>query len=95
MNLTGRDYREILKNELIERKRNNPSYSLRSFARSLKISPTTLSCVLKGKRGLEATRTVLSWVGFLNAPCFGVPDGFVELMAEANVLKPVVEDPLS
>lgn len=43
-------YRRILADELKERQKRNALYSLRAFARSLGISPTMLSQILKGKR---------------------------------------------
>jgi uncharacterized protein (TIGR02147 family) len=48
-----RDYREFLREELEERCSFNPRYSLRAFARDLKISPARLSEVLNGKKGLS------------------------------------------
>lgn len=47
------DYRETLRRELENRCANNPRYSLRSFARDLKISPARLSDVLSGRYGLS------------------------------------------
>jgi plasmid maintenance system antidote protein VapI len=44
---------EILTEALRERKLANSSYSLRAFARDLKISPQQLSNVLSGRRGLS------------------------------------------
>lgn len=41
---------EILKQEFSERCRRNPQYSLRAFARSLKIHSSTLSAILNNKR---------------------------------------------
>ncbi len=40
----------LLKKELDSRKSRNPNYSLRSFARSLDISPSRLSEILSGQR---------------------------------------------
>jgi len=48
-----RDYRMWLLQELTERTRRNPSYSLRAFARSLGVSAPSLSQVLSGKRPLS------------------------------------------
>lgn len=42
--------RELLKSELAKRCQKNPSYSLRSFARSLELSPAFVSKLLKGDR---------------------------------------------
>ncbi len=50
MELTARD---MIREILLERKENNPSYSLRSFARDLEISPGYLSNVLSGKRNIS------------------------------------------
>ncbi|OFZ31114.1 MAG: hypothetical protein A2622_00485 [Bdellovibrionales bacterium RIFCSPHIGHO2_01_FULL_40_29] len=47
------DYRSILNEILHERTAVNASYSLRSYARDLKVSPSTLSEVLNGKKGLS------------------------------------------
>jgi len=41
---------EVLKHEFSERCRRNPQYSLRAFARSLKIHSSTLSAILNNKR---------------------------------------------
>lgn len=43
---------EILKNELLTIQKANPAYSLRAFAKRLKISPSSLSAILSGKRPL-------------------------------------------
>ena len=47
------EFRLFLQNELIRRCEKNPGYSLRSFARSLKMHPATLSHILRGKRKLS------------------------------------------
>lgn len=47
------DYKTILKEELASRCRQNPRYSLRAFARDLKLAPSRLSEVLSGKQGLS------------------------------------------
>src|SRR5690242_4562906 len=46
------EFRSLLQQELIERCRKNPSYSLRSFARALGVQAPTLSHLLRGKRPL-------------------------------------------
>ena len=46
-------YRLRLRRTLIARQKRNPGYSLRSFARDLKISPATLSQVISAKRNLS------------------------------------------
>lgn len=48
----GPDFRSLLQNELLRRCQKNPGYSLRSFARALQISPSSLSRILKGERTL-------------------------------------------
>lgn len=55
------DFRLFLQTELLEHCRKNPSYSLRSFARKLKVNPATLSHLLRGNRPITAaTRTKLA-----------------------------------
>ncbi len=46
------DFRGLLQEELIRRARANPRYSMRSFARTLGMDPSTLTKVLNGKRVL-------------------------------------------
>lgn len=48
------NYRDFLKSTLAEKCSNNPAYSLRAFANHIKISPSMLSDVLKGKKHLSA-----------------------------------------
>lgn len=48
-----RCYRMILKDAFTERAELNPLYSLRAFARDLKISPASLTEIFKGKQGLS------------------------------------------
>ena len=55
------DFRYTLQNELIERCKRNPKYSLRAFARTLAIEPSALSKILKAKRMI--TPTMLSRLG--------------------------------
>src|SRR4051812_8640701 len=45
--------RETLANELLSRQLRNERYSLRAFARSLGLSPSKLSDIMKGKQGLS------------------------------------------
>jgi transcriptional regulator with XRE-family HTH domain len=47
--LPGKPFREFLRSELTNRAKNNPNYSLRSFARYLGISASGLSSVMSGK----------------------------------------------
>lgn len=49
-------YVGILNNILEERIRSNPSYSMRSFARDLNIAPSTLSEILKKKKGISTKK---------------------------------------
>ena len=51
--IMAHDYRNILKAELEARCRHNPCYSLRAFARDLKIAPSRLSEILNNKQGLS------------------------------------------
>jgi uncharacterized protein (TIGR02147 family) len=46
------DFRSLLQEELLERCRANPNYSLRSFAKSLNVEPSALSQIINGKRPL-------------------------------------------
>lgn len=57
--------RQLLCSELLERKKNNPQYSLRSFSKNLNLSPSLLSMVLSGKRKLsqEKLLTVAQKIG--------------------------------
>lgn len=53
--------RDLLKTELVRRCEKNPSYSLRSFAKSLELSPAFVSKLLKGDRAFtEKTIHLLS-----------------------------------
>lgn len=47
---TATSFRRLLQEELVERCRANPNYSLRSFARSLQVEPSALSQMINGKR---------------------------------------------
>ncbi len=46
-------YRETLRAAFRERQLANPLYSMRAFARQLQLTPSMLSLVLRGKRGLS------------------------------------------
>jgi transcriptional regulator with XRE-family HTH domain len=46
------NFRQLLQEELVNRCRQNPNYSLRSFARALKVEPSALSQIINGKRPL-------------------------------------------
>lgn len=50
---TAHDYHELLNSELARRKTINPRYSLRQFARKLKLSPAFLSKVLRKEKNLS------------------------------------------
>jgi uncharacterized protein (TIGR02147 family) len=50
---TSQGYREQLQRELERRKRTNPHFSLRSFARTLDLSPSFLSHVINGHKNLS------------------------------------------
>lgn len=61
------DYCRVLRSEYEHRRRNNPAYSLRSFARDLYLSPSRLSEVLNGKGHLSPT-TLIEVGGRLGIP---------------------------
>lgn len=65
-NLPLNDFRAILKEELATRIRQNPRYSLRAFARDLKLAPSRLSEIISGKQGLsrKAAEKVASILGY-------------------------------
>jgi len=50
-------YRELLQNEFRRRQTSNPSYSLRSFARDLGVTPGFVSGLFTGKRNLSVERS--------------------------------------
>lgn len=52
------DHRDVLARELKKRKDSNPLYSLRAFARTLKLSPAHLSHLMSGKRRLTYTQAI-------------------------------------
>jgi len=60
------DYRLILQKELTNRCESNPRYSLRAFARDLKVSPSRLSEVLNRKQGLsrQAAAAITKTLGY-------------------------------
>ncbi|GAB4147675.1 MAG: hypothetical protein Tsb009_20960 [Planctomycetaceae bacterium] len=63
-NTTG-GFREFLQRELARRCADNPQYSLRAFAKSLRIDHSTLSQILRGKRRLttETIRALANELG--------------------------------
>jgi hypothetical protein len=62
MKCDNQDFRHLLQQEFISRCRKNPSYSLRAYARALKIQPSPLSAILRGKRPI--TRKMKHRLGF-------------------------------
>jgi uncharacterized protein (TIGR02147 family) len=56
MSNRARNYRTVLKDELVARQERNPRYSLRAFARDLAMSPARLSEVMNGTGRLSPTR---------------------------------------
>ncbi|MEZ4741665.1 MAG: TIGR02147 family protein [Bdellovibrionota bacterium] len=66
INTMPHDFRQILRGKLEERCQQNPRYSLRAFARDLKLSPSRLSEILSGKQGLSpnAAKKVSDSLGF-------------------------------
>jgi uncharacterized protein (TIGR02147 family) len=65
------DYRKILKCEFDKRTSLSPKYSLRDFAKDLKISPAHLSYVLRGLRGLskDSGRRAAAALALHNVEC--------------------------
>ncbi len=59
MNVFPEDPRSYLRDEYDQRHKRNPSYSWRSFARDLKLSPSMLSEFLKGRYGLSKSKATL------------------------------------
>ncbi len=53
MIFNNKDYREILKEEFSKRHKKNPTYSLRAFARDLKLPASRLSEAINARRGLS------------------------------------------
>jgi plasmid maintenance system antidote protein VapI len=51
-------FRMRLQRELMERCKRNPNYSLRSFAKALKINHATLSLILRGARPLTSKKCI-------------------------------------
>jgi uncharacterized protein (TIGR02147 family) len=52
------DYREILKAAFIKKRETEPFYSLRDFAKNLKLAPSYVSYLFSGKRGLSKKNVV-------------------------------------
>ncbi len=53
------EYQNILQKELEKRRKRNAHYSLRAFAKFLEVSPSTISEVLAGVRGLSSNKAFL------------------------------------
>lgn len=53
------DFRTVLNEELGFRQNENPSYSMRAFARDMGINPSQMSEVLGGKTGLSSKKAVV------------------------------------
>jgi len=67
---------ELLGKEYSRRKQSNVSYSMRAFARDLKLSPSRLSEVLKGDEGLSGAAT----------------EGIAEALGKSSVEKKFIKD---
>jgi len=52
MELQGQYYLKVIKEDLSQKQKNNPHYSLRAYARDLDVHPSTLSQIIKGARPL-------------------------------------------
>lgn len=76
------NYRQILIRELASRTRRNPSYSLRAFARDLKIPASKLSQALRGIKGFSADRasSIATHLGLSSSE----KDLFVDLVASEH-----------
>ncbi|MFZ4405429.1 MAG: helix-turn-helix domain-containing protein, partial [Pseudobdellovibrionaceae bacterium] len=63
--MNDRDLSALLKTEFNRRMTNNHRYSLRAFARSIKMDPSTLSKILTGQRkvGPRAQANILTRLG--------------------------------
>lgn len=56
--MAGSNLVELLNSVLSQRKKKNPKYSLRAFARALGVSPATLSLILGGKREVSTKHAI-------------------------------------
>lgn len=79
-------YRSFLEQELAERCRRNPRYSLRAFARDLKISPSRLSEVLHKEQGISRSMAHL----IAERLCLSVPERkvFCDLVDSTHARSP-------
>jgi hypothetical protein len=73
------DFKSHLQHELLERCRRNPNYSLRSFAKSLNISPSALSAMINGKR------TITSKMMLKLGSAIGLTPAQVTKLAKSNI----------
>lgn len=80
-----------LQDELTRRCRKNGGYSLRSFARSLQMNPSTLSQILRGKRKLTM-KTALEICERLNMPFSGFQTSEGRSSVARKHLKQLAED---
>jgi uncharacterized protein (TIGR02147 family) len=60
------DFKILLRRELEQRMTRNPRYSLRAFAKDMKVAPALMSDILNGKRGLsrESATALSKRLGF-------------------------------
>jgi hypothetical protein, TIGR02147 len=56
MVLQSQNYREVLRNEIVERTKKNPQFSLRAFAALMGMPASNLSEVLNGKKNISVER---------------------------------------
>ncbi len=56
-----KDFKDLLRYQLVERCKSNPRYSMRAFAKFLDIEPSALSKIMNGKRAL--TKSMLLKLG--------------------------------
>jgi transcriptional regulator with XRE-family HTH domain len=80
-NVNG-SFREILLEEFNKRCHRNPKYSLRAFARSIRVDPSLLSKFFKGERGLSK-KTIFRLGQAVNVP-FSQISQVKELQVKAN-----------
>jgi transcriptional regulator with XRE-family HTH domain len=86
---------ELLKNEFQQRKDRNAQYSLRAFAKSLKIHSSTLSVILNGKRKISAKQAE-KILRELNIDQIQKKEILLSLLnAPASVVNPILYETLS
>ena len=73
---------ELLHKTYLDRRKRNPNYSLRAFARSLKIDSSTLSALIRRKRPLtqKTAQRLIKNLGFENSEMIRaiLPEGSLE-----------------